>query len=231
MVAPLGEIEGRLQAKGIRSVKTPKGTRAGKGPIQVMRMQMWADSLAAGVDRNKIGGQPNALLLELWRNWDQSSSLVSSRSTHSQRFWAVQLKDDLVPDDDPFDDAFFHFEQNSDQGACLKNPNRDQRLQVELGIHWSLANVQRVMALVDTGVKCNLLYSKSEPLSCVVWCRFRTVYCKGCVLGCATNLWFSCRFRAVWKHLEFCGWAVENTQKMPLLEGVGPVPVGGFAGL
>ena len=68
MVAPLGEIEGRLQAKGIRSVKTPKGTRAGKGPIQVMRMQMWADSLAAGVDRNKIGGQPNALLLELWRN-------------------------------------------------------------------------------------------------------------------------------------------------------------------
>ena len=31
--------------------------------------------------------------------------------------------------------------------------------------------------------------------------------------------------------MEFCGWAVENIQKMPLLEGVGPVPVGVFAGL
>ena len=57
---------------------------------------------------------------------------------------------------------FFHFEQNSDQGACPKNPNRDQRLQVELGIHWSLANVQRVMALVDTGAECNLVSGKPE---------------------------------------------------------------------
>ena len=39
MVTPLGEIEGKLQAKGSRSVKTPKGTRAGKGPIRVTRMQ------------------------------------------------------------------------------------------------------------------------------------------------------------------------------------------------
>ena len=81
----------------------------------------------------------------------------------------------MAPEDDPFDDAFFHFEQNSGQGACPKNPNRDQRLQVELGIRWSLANVQRVMALVDAGAKCNLLYSKSEPLSYVVWYRLRTV--------------------------------------------------------
>ena len=32
-----------------------------------MQMQMWANLLAAGVDRNKIDKQPNALLLELWR--------------------------------------------------------------------------------------------------------------------------------------------------------------------
>lgn len=63
----MGEIEGRLQAKGIRSLKTSKGTQAGKGPIQVTRMQMWADLLAAGVERNKIGRQPSALLLALWR--------------------------------------------------------------------------------------------------------------------------------------------------------------------
>ena len=30
-------------------------------------MQMWANLLAAGVNRNRIDKQPNALLLELWR--------------------------------------------------------------------------------------------------------------------------------------------------------------------
>ena len=39
--------------------------RAGKDPIQVMRMQMWADLLAAGVNRNKTDRQPNTLFLEL----------------------------------------------------------------------------------------------------------------------------------------------------------------------
>ena len=81
------------------------------------------------------------------------------RSTHSQRFWAAQLKDYVVPEDDPFNDAFGHCEQNSGQGACPKNPNR---LQVELGIRWSLANVQRVMALVDIGAECSFDYGKPE---------------------------------------------------------------------
>ena len=65
MVAPLGEIEGRLQAKGIRSMKTLKEDQAGKGPIWVM--QMWGDLPAVGVNRNKIYQQPNAILLKLWR--------------------------------------------------------------------------------------------------------------------------------------------------------------------
>ena len=64
VVASLGELQGWWQAK-IRSVKTPKGAQVGKGPIQVSRMQMWADLLAAGVNRNKTDRQPNTLFLEL----------------------------------------------------------------------------------------------------------------------------------------------------------------------
>ena len=41
--------------------------RDGEGPVWVMRIQMWAGLLAAGVGRNKTDRQPNALLLELWR--------------------------------------------------------------------------------------------------------------------------------------------------------------------
>ena len=46
-------------------MKTPKGAQTGKSPIWVMRMQIWADLLAVGVDRSKIDRQPNALFLEL----------------------------------------------------------------------------------------------------------------------------------------------------------------------
>ena len=65
MVAGLGEVEGQWQAKGIRSLKTLIGGLASKGPMRVTWLKMWADLLAAGVDRNKIDKQPNALLLEL----------------------------------------------------------------------------------------------------------------------------------------------------------------------
>ena len=48
-------------------------------------------------------------------------------------------------------------------------------------------------------------------LGCV--CRFSgTVNCEGCVLWCATNLWFSCRFITMWKHLQSCGWTVNATK-------------------
>ena len=39
---------------------------------------------------------------------------------------------------------------------------RDRRPHVELVIHWSLANVQRVMALVNIGAKYSLVYGKPE---------------------------------------------------------------------
>ena len=59
--------KGWWQANGVRIVKTPKGSRAGKGPTWVTQVQMWADSLAAGLDRNRIDKQPNGVLLELWK--------------------------------------------------------------------------------------------------------------------------------------------------------------------
>ena len=48
-------------------MKTPRWGGAGKGPMRVTWMQVWADLLAAGVDRNAIEKQPNALLVGPWR--------------------------------------------------------------------------------------------------------------------------------------------------------------------
>ena len=51
-----------------------------------------------------------------------------------------------------------------------------------------------------------------------MWPDLCEVCYKGCVLWCCTNLWFSCRFRTVWKHLESCGWAI-NATKITSLKG------------
>ena len=66
-LASLRNTKGPCQAKGVRAVKTLKLSRADKCPIWVTQAQMWADTLAAGLDRNKIDKQPNAVLLELWK--------------------------------------------------------------------------------------------------------------------------------------------------------------------
>lgn len=50
----------------------------------------------------------------------------------------------------------------------------DQRPQVELAIHWSSRNKQKVTALVDTGAKLTLIRSNpqvSGPLSTIDGCR------------------------------------------------------------
>jgi len=73
----------------------------------------------------------------------------------------VQLKDYMVPKDVPLDVSLFCI-FGSDQNALLKSPSRDWRLHVELAICWSLANVQRVMALVDIGPECSFGYGKPE---------------------------------------------------------------------
>ena len=54
VMASLGDAEGQQQAKEVRTVKAPNGSRAGKGPTQVTWAQTWADLLAAGLDKNKI---------------------------------------------------------------------------------------------------------------------------------------------------------------------------------
>ena len=107
MVASLGEIEGWQQTKGIRRVKTLKGSRAGKSPVWVMRMQIWAGLLAAEFDRNKVDRQPIALLLELWRQLRSEQRFTKLGKHPEQEMWAVQLEDCVVPKDVPLDDALF----------------------------------------------------------------------------------------------------------------------------
>lgn len=53
------------------NTQTLRAEKKKKGPtqssVQVIRMQMWTDLLASGVDQDKIDRQPNAVLIELWR--------------------------------------------------------------------------------------------------------------------------------------------------------------------
>ncbi|KAF6390302.1 hypothetical protein mRhiFer1_007876 [Rhinolophus ferrumequinum] len=73
-MATLGDVESRRQRKlrqEVPAVETrkPKSKVKGQGhgPQRATRAQMWHDLVAAGVDREKINRQPNALLLELWK--------------------------------------------------------------------------------------------------------------------------------------------------------------------
>ena len=71
-------------------------------------MQMWSHFLVAGVDRSKTDKQPNALLLELWRQY---------RPEKQCQVWEVPTAGDAVDSfrsyiaakDVPLD-ALFHFE-------------------------------------------------------------------------------------------------------------------------
>ena len=74
--------------------------------------------------------------------------------------------------------ALFHFEQGSGQGAHLMSSGGDQRPHVELVIHCHRL-MYRVMAKVDPGAKCSLIYSKPEqfphPSEQIGGCSGRTV--------------------------------------------------------
>ena len=65
-------------------------------------------------------------------------------------------------------DDLFHFEYGSGQHAHPQCPSGDGRPHVELAIHWSLANIQTVMALVDTSAECRLVYGKPEQFPVIV---------------------------------------------------------------
>ncbi|KAF6293130.1 hypothetical protein mRhiFer1_009035 [Rhinolophus ferrumequinum] len=73
-MATLGDVESRRRRKlrqEVRALETCKPKSKvkgrGRGPQRVTHTQMWRDLVAAGVDRKKIYRQPNALLLELWK--------------------------------------------------------------------------------------------------------------------------------------------------------------------
>ena len=137
MMASLGKAEGRQQAKGVRNVKTPKRARADKGPTWVTQVQMWADLLAVGVDKNKIDKQSNAILLELWKQLSPKKQFTKYENHPQHDIWAVQLGDFMPFRDGPAN-VLFCFEQGSGQGACPKSPYKDKRSHVELAItgHW-----------------------------------------------------------------------------------------------
>ena len=71
---------------------------------------MWAGLLAARVGRNKTYRQPNALLLELWRQLRPEQQFTKFGKHPQQEIKAVQLKDDMALKDVPLDDVLFHFE-------------------------------------------------------------------------------------------------------------------------
>ena len=66
--------------------------------------------LAAGVNRSKIDRQPNALLLELWRQLRLEQQFTKFEKNTEQGIQVVQLKDYMTHKDVLFYDGFFHFE-------------------------------------------------------------------------------------------------------------------------
>ena len=109
MMTSLGEAEGQQQAKGIRNAKTPKRGRAGKGPTWVTQVQMWANLLVAGVDKNKIDKQCSAVLLELWKQLSPEKQFTKYEIRPQHEVWAVQLGDFMPSRDGPAN-ALFCFE-------------------------------------------------------------------------------------------------------------------------
>ena len=63
-VADLGKAEAMKAWKEIRSATQRKNL---KGPMKVMRTQMWVDIIQDRADRKKLDGKSNRILLELWQ--------------------------------------------------------------------------------------------------------------------------------------------------------------------
>ena len=84
---------------------------------------------------------------------------------------------------------------------------RDRRPHIELVIHWSLANVQRVMALVGTGAEWNLVYWKPEAVSLpleIRWLPMWSYMVKAVsydVLLTSDSLADVEQFKSIWNHM------------------------------
>ena len=82
--------------------------------------QRWANLITTGLDKNKIDKQPNAVLLEQWKQLSPEQQFTKCEKHPQHEVRAVQIKD-FMPTGDVSADALFHFEQ---------------RLHVELAVHW-----------------------------------------------------------------------------------------------
>ena len=94
--------------------------------------------MAAGLAHEKLDGQPLEVVIGVWKQ------LHSDQCHHPLPLKQVQVSE---------------FDRELTPYALISSPNRGgvevpgigQRPFVELAIHWSSQNVQRVLALVDTG--------------------------------------------------------------------------------
>ena len=124
---------------------------------------MWANLPAGGVDRNKIDQQPNAMLLELWRQLRPEQQFTKCGKHPQKEIQVVYLEDYMVPMD-VASHVLFHFEWGSGQCANLNSP-RGPKAPCRACNSLSQANAQRAMALVDSVVECSLIcYAKSLQL-------------------------------------------------------------------
>ncbi|KAF6278118.1 hypothetical protein mRhiFer1_009402 [Rhinolophus ferrumequinum] len=103
-MATLEDVESRRRRKlrqEVHPVETwkPKSKVKGQdhGPQRVTRPQMWCDLLAAGVDREETDRQPNALLLELWKQLRPEQQLRGSLKEKSGKVRPVSLQDFMRP--------------------------------------------------------------------------------------------------------------------------------------
>ena len=68
---------------------------------------MWADSLTAGLDRNKTDKQPDAIFLELGKQLSPEQQFTQCKKCPWHEVRAIQLED-LMPTGDVSADALFH---------------------------------------------------------------------------------------------------------------------------
>ena len=70
------------------------------------QLQMWADSLRVRLDRNKTDKQPNAVLLELWKQLRPEQQFTKCGKCPQHEEQAVQIED-FMPTGDVSADALF----------------------------------------------------------------------------------------------------------------------------
>lgn len=62
----LADLEETEVMKAQKGVQSPTERKDLKGPVNVIRTQIWIDLRGAGADREKLHGKLNRILLELW---------------------------------------------------------------------------------------------------------------------------------------------------------------------